>query len=134
MKIYLASPLGFSPEYGSYRKRVTTRLELQGHTVFDTWEQQTVDERISQALAIKNQEERQQAIATAAAYAGQVNAGGIQSAVALLAVLDGTEPDSGTMAELGYALRMCQLMSKPPAQPPFFRTSPRETPRASVVG
>ena len=103
MKLYLASPLGFSPEHDGYRKRITEQLEAQGHTVFDPWEQQEVDQRIRDALSHQDQELKQQALADAAGYAGQINARGVRSCDGLLAVLDGTELDSGTVAELGYA-------------------------------
>lgn len=103
MKLYLASPLGFSPEHDGYRKRITEQLEAQGHTVFDPWEQQEVDQRIRDALSHQDLELKQQALADAAGYAGQINARGVRSCDGLLAVLDGTELDSGTVAELGYA-------------------------------
>lgn len=103
MKLYIASPLGFSPEHDCYRKRITEQLEAQGHTVFDPWEQQEVDQRIRDALSHQDLELKQQALADAAGYAGQINARGVRSCDGLLAVLDGTELDSGTVAELGYA-------------------------------
>lgn len=45
---------------------------------------------------------RAQAIGDAARFTGAVNAQGIRGSEFVLAVLDGTEPDSGTVAELGY--------------------------------
>lgn len=103
MKIYLASSLGFNPELNGYRRRITARLEEQGHSVFDPWEQERVNKRITDALSNQDPEILCQAIAEAAAYAGQVNAEGVRAADALLAVLEGAEPDAGTVAELGYA-------------------------------
>lgn len=38
-KIYLASPLGFSPEYRSYLERIKARLVQLGYEVFDPWAQ-----------------------------------------------------------------------------------------------
>ena len=103
MLIYLASPLGFSPELGSYRQRIKDRLTAQGHQILDPWEQQQVEHRISAALLIDDLNRQMPAIGQAAAFAGQANADAITRADGLLAVLDGAEPDSGTAAELGYA-------------------------------
>jgi len=38
LKIYLASPLGFSPELKSYRDKIKGRLAELGCTVLDPWE------------------------------------------------------------------------------------------------
>lgn len=103
MLIYLASPLGFCPEYHSYRQRIKDHLTAQGHHIFDPWEQEQVDQQITAALLIDDLHRQMQAIRQAAAFAGQTNADAIRNADAILAVLDGAEPDSGTAAELGYA-------------------------------
>lgn len=102
MKIYLASPLGFSPENDSYRDKIKQHLARQGHEIFDPWEQEEVSNRIASALAIAEQAERAGAIETAAEFAGAINANGIRWADLVLAVLDGAELDSGTAAELGF--------------------------------
>lgn len=36
--VYLASPLGFSPEWKSYRDKIKERLHESGCTVLDPWE------------------------------------------------------------------------------------------------
>ena len=103
VKVYLASPLGFSPENDYYRNKVKQRLNQLHCTVFDPWEQEEVGRRIQEALGIADGVERAGAIKEAASFTGRVNAEGIRAADLLLAVLDGTEPDSGTVAEVGFA-------------------------------
>lgn len=102
LKIYLASPLGFSPENDFYRERLKMYLVQLGHEIFDPWSQEDVAQRIKDALAIKDQAERKQAISLAATFTGSSNAGGIRWADVVLAVLDGAELDSGTAAEVGF--------------------------------
>lgn len=102
LKIYLASPLGFSPENDSYRDKIKQHLIQHGHEIFDPWSQEETARRIKNALAIEDQAERKQAISLAAAFTGTANADGICWADVVLAVLDGAELDSGTAAEVGY--------------------------------
>lgn len=103
LKVYLASPLGFSPENDYYRNKVKQRLTQLNCTVFDPWEQEEAGRRIKDALQKRDSAERAGAIKEAASFTGRVNADGIRAANLLLAVLDGTEPDSGTVAEVGFA-------------------------------
>lgn len=60
-------------------------------------------EMISAALAETDLAQQKAAIDQAAAYTGRMNKEGIDDCDVLLAVLDGAEPDSGTVSELGYA-------------------------------
>jgi nucleoside 2-deoxyribosyltransferase len=103
LKVYLASPLGFSPENDHYREKVKKRLNQLHCSVFDPWEQEEAGRRIQEALLVADGVERALAIKEAASFTGRVNADGIRAAELVLAVLDGTEPDSGTVAEVGYA-------------------------------
>ena len=103
MRVYLASPLGFNPEHNDYRQRIKNHLSSQGHEIFDPWEQDNSSQAINTALLKESPEERRAAITLAAAYTGKVNASGIESSDVILAVLDGTEIDSGTASEVGYA-------------------------------
>ncbi|QWV98473.1 nucleoside 2-deoxyribosyltransferase [Geomonas nitrogeniifigens] len=100
--IYLASPLGFSRENNPYRERIKRRLGELGCSVFDPWEQEEVAQRIKEAMSVEEGAERARAIKEAARFTGAVNAQGLKGSDLVLAVLDGTEPDSGTVAELGY--------------------------------
>ncbi|MBJ6800321.1 nucleoside 2-deoxyribosyltransferase [Geomonas propionica] len=100
--VYLASPLGFSRENNPYRERIKERLSRLGCSVFDPWEQKEVAQRIEQAMSVDDGAERARAIQEAARFTGAVNARGLKGSDLVLAVLDGTEPDSGTVSELGY--------------------------------
>lgn len=102
LRIYLASPLGFSRENDPYREKIKRRLNELNCSVFDPWEQEEVARRFEEAMSIPEGAKRLSAIREAATFAGGVNAGGLQESDLVLAVLDGTEPDSGTVAELGY--------------------------------
>lgn len=102
LKIYLASPLGFSPENDSYRNKIKQHLIQRGHEIFDPWSQEEAARRIKNALETEDQKERKHAISLAAAFTGAANADGIRWADVVLAVLDGAELDSGTAAEVGY--------------------------------
>ena len=102
LKVYLASPLGFSRENDHYRERIKERLRHLDCTVFDPWEQEEVTRRIEDAMSIADSVERAEAIKEAAMFTGGINAEGIRSSDVVLAVLDGAEPDSGTVTEIGY--------------------------------
>lgn len=102
LRVYLASPLGFSAENDHYRERIKVRLSQLGCAVFDPWEQEEAARRIEEAMSLPDTSERAEAIREAAAFTGAVNADGLRDADAILAVLDGTEPDSGTVSEIGY--------------------------------
>ena len=102
LKVYLASPLGFSRENDHYREKIKERLRQLDCTVFDPWEQEEVAKRIEAAMSITDSVERAEAIIEAARFTGGVNAEGIRTSDVVLAVLDGAEPDSGTVSEVGY--------------------------------
>jgi nucleoside 2-deoxyribosyltransferase len=103
MLIYLASPLGFS-EAGRafYYGKLIPSLQRQGHEVLDPW-QLTDRQRIEAVAAMPYGEERRDAWRRLNAEIGHNNQAAIDRCDALLAVLDGTDVDSGTAAEIGYA-------------------------------
>ena len=104
LKIYLASPLGFSVEMKPYLERIKSRLHQLGHEVFDPWSLPHFGELIRRASEIENHQERVSAFARLAQEIGAENENGIVGSDILLAVLDGTEMDSGTAAEVGFAV------------------------------
>ena len=101
-KIYLASPLGFSPENRSYLERIKARLTQLGYEVFDPWEQ-PFSREIREAARIDDHDERIVAFDYLAQKIGAVNENAIRECDILLGVLDGTDVDSGTAAEIGFA-------------------------------
>lgn len=104
-KIYLASPLRFSPEYRSHREKIKTRLVQLGYDVLDPWEQ-PFSKAIREASRIEDYHERTAAFSRLSRDVGSVNEQAIRECDILVAVLDGTEVDSGTAAELGFAVRL----------------------------
>lgn len=101
-KVYLASPLGFSPELKPYLEKIKARLHQLGYEVFDPWEQ-PFSKAIREASGIADHDERLAAFARLAEKIGMVNEDAIHECDILLAVLDGAEVDSGTAAEVGFA-------------------------------
>ncbi len=101
-KIYLASPLGFSPEYRSYLERIKARLTQLGHEIFDPWSQ-PFSKAIREASRIEDYHERLGVYTRLAKDIGVANENAIRECGMLLAVLDGAEVDSGTASELGFA-------------------------------
>ncbi|ANA40427.1 nucleoside 2-deoxyribosyltransferase [Geobacter anodireducens] len=103
MNIYLASPLGFSPETKSYLEKVKHKLRSLGHDVFDPWEQDHFVRRIEQAYRIGDFHARVDEFRAIASGIGEINEKGIMACDGLLAILDGAEVDSGTAGEVGFA-------------------------------
>jgi len=101
--VYLASPLGFSPEKRPYLDKIKQALVSQGVTVFCPWEQTTFNDAIDQSHTIADHDQRVETFWQIASGIGEINENGIRSCDVLLAVLDGAEVDSGTASELGFA-------------------------------
>ena len=102
-KIYLASPLGFSPELKPYLHKVKLRLFRLGYETFDPWMQGHFKAQIRKASMIQNYYGRVEAFAQIARGIGALNEEGIRGSDMLLGILDGAEVDSGTAVEIGYA-------------------------------
>jgi len=108
-KLYLASPLGFSPENSFYLNQIKEALASRGFDIFDPWEQKQFAGSIGKAFRESDYDARLKAFREIAREIGSCNEGGIRWADYLLAVLDGAEVDSGTAAEVGFA---CALGKK----------------------
>ena len=102
-KVYLASPLGFSPEQKPYLERIKARLRQLGYEVFDPWAQ-PFSQAIRKASEIEDYHERIKAFTRLAQEIGVVNENAIRECDVLLGVLDGPDVDSGTAAEIGFAV------------------------------
>ena len=103
MKVYLASPLGFSPEYDGYRHRIKEKLQQQGCTVLDPWDQGQFGPEIAETERITSVSDRLAIYMAIATKIGHCNEMLIREADLLMAVLDGLEVDSGTASEVGFA-------------------------------
>lgn len=102
-KVYLASPLGFSPELKPYLEKIKARLVQLGYEIFNPWEQ-PFSKAIREASGIEDYHERLAAFARLAREIGAANENGIRESDILLGVLDGAEVDSGTACEIGFAM------------------------------
>ena len=95
MKVYLASPLGFThPTKAWYDAVLVPAVEAAGHEVLDPWAQSAdlfAGASSTAELAAANRE--------AAARNEQL----LRDCDAVFAVLDGVDVDSGTAAEIGFA-------------------------------
>ncbi|MDB5332060.1 MAG: nucleoside 2-deoxyribosyltransferase [Phycisphaerales bacterium] len=103
MKIYLASPLGFS-EVGRafYTQALIPLVERLGHEVLDPWKLTDAAE-VEAVRRMHYGSDRRDAYRRLNAQIGEANARAIDRCDAVLAVLDGVDVDSGTAAEIGYA-------------------------------
>jgi nucleoside 2-deoxyribosyltransferase len=101
-KVYLAGPLGFTAAGRAYHaNEVVPRVRDAGFEPLDPWD---VPPSIAAAFGLPSGDPRRPAaLRKANAAAGKRNAAMIAAAAAVLAILDGTDVDSGTAAEIGYA-------------------------------
>jgi len=76
-KVYLASPLGFSPELKPYLERVKARLTRLGFDIFNPWEQ-PFSKAIHMASEIEDYHERLAAFTRLAEEIGATNENGIR--------------------------------------------------------
>jgi nucleoside 2-deoxyribosyltransferase len=100
--VYLASPLGFSPEWKGYRDKIKQRLHELGCIVLDPWEG-LFRPKMEEASTTQDWPARVGAFKDIAARIGKGNEEMIRSCDAVLGVLDGAELDSGTVSEIGFA-------------------------------
>ncbi|HEY2565888.1 MAG TPA: nucleoside 2-deoxyribosyltransferase [Acidimicrobiales bacterium] len=101
-KVYLAGPSGFSDPGLLYHKTVLRPLLIEaGFEVLDPWEIQNLD--VQRVLSLPLGPERADQLPEVNRKLGRANQDLIDQAGALLALLDGSDIDSGTAAEVGYA-------------------------------
>lgn len=98
--VYVASPLGFSaPTRRYYVEVLLPEITSAGMAPLDPW----TGTAIARALALPAGPGRDEALAEANRVTGADNAALIDRSAGVFAVLDGTDVDSGTAAEIGYA-------------------------------
>jgi len=100
--VYLAGPSGFTEPGRQWHVEVLRpAVEAAGFRPLDPWESgMTI---FVPVLSLPEGPERDAALPEANRRAGEANCELIREAAAVLAVLDGTDVDSGTAAEIGYA-------------------------------
>ena len=100
-RVYAAGPLGVSPATRRFHDEVLVpALAARGFEVLDPW---AGGGAIEAALAVVDGDARRAALRAANAEVAEANASMISACDAVFAVLDGTDVDSGTAAEIGYA-------------------------------
>jgi nucleoside 2-deoxyribosyltransferase len=100
--VYVASPLGFSlPTRIFYNRTLLPALSANGATLLDPWAESAA--AFEKAFAEGDAARRAVLVRQANVAAGAMNESLIRKAVAVFAVLDGTDVDSGTAAEIGFA-------------------------------
>lgn len=101
--IYLANPLGFS-EPGSYflQEKLIPELEDLGFKVINPFDEIS-DTKIEKLRSISNIKKRKEKLAELDSKMSELNRKSIEQSDLVLAVLEGSDVDSGTAAELGYA-------------------------------
>jgi len=103
LKIYTAGPLGFSEAGSAFHNTVVIpELIHLGHEPLDPW-RLTDRSKIDAVLAMPYGEARREAWRKLNAEIGGNNRAAIDRCDLVFAVLDGTDVDSGTAAEIGYA-------------------------------
>ena len=101
LRVYAAGPLGFSDATRPFHDDVLVpALRGRGFEVLDPW---SGGATIAAALAIDGHDERLEALRAANRVVASANEEMIRACDGVLAVLDGSDVDSGTAAEIGFA-------------------------------
>jgi len=109
-RIYMAGPLGFS-EAGRHFSRTVLIPFLSGlgYDVVDPWSL-TDPKAVEAVQQLPEGRERREAWQRLNRQIGATNRSAIDEAQGVVAVLDGTDVDSGTAAEIGYAFARGKLI------------------------
>jgi nucleoside 2-deoxyribosyltransferase len=110
VRIYLASPLGFSEAGRHFYDRVLVPfVRGLGFEVLDPWALADAG-RIAAVRAMPDGPARREAWRALNREIGETNRAAIDRAHGVVAVLDGVDVDSGTAAEVGYAFARGKLV------------------------
>lgn len=103
IKIYVASPLGFSEVGRDFMySKIIPKIENLGYEVLDPWKL-TSNELIEPVLNIPYGKEKRKQWKKLNKIIGKNNTDAIEESSGLLAILDGVDVDSGTASEIGFA-------------------------------
>jgi nucleoside 2-deoxyribosyltransferase len=104
--LYLASPLGFAASTRAFLEELVTRLDALGFEVLNPWTLPTnasAVQDLTDAIAVPDTATRRERLKDASMRIAAGNEEAIRQANLVVAVLDGTDVDSGTAAEIGFA-------------------------------
>jgi nucleoside 2-deoxyribosyltransferase len=102
LKAYIASPLGFSEAHRFfYKEKLLPLVSSVGFDILDPWVL-TPQPLIDEVLAMPYGLEKKSAAAKMNRVIGANNARAICECDVIVAILDGTDVDSGTAAEIGF--------------------------------
>jgi nucleoside 2-deoxyribosyltransferase len=100
--LYVASPLGFSESGRAFHDgRLLPLIRDSGYDVLDPWALSAA--KVAAVHALSDIGKRRDAWLALSAEIGATNRTAIDRCDGLVAVLDGSDVDSGTAAEIGYA-------------------------------
>jgi nucleoside 2-deoxyribosyltransferase len=103
LQIYIAGPLGFSEAGRSfYYRTLVPRVRRLADQVYDPWKL-TEQRKIDAVLNLPYGEKKRRAWRRLNMEIGHNNRTAIDKSNVVFAILDGTDVDSGTAAEIGYA-------------------------------
>lgn len=104
MRIFLASPLGFTESGRLLLPALCERLQELGYEPVNPWDASgDLEEEIRRVDAIEDPAARRTELRTISMKIAERNASLLRSCQAVLAVLDGSDVDSGTASEIGFA-------------------------------
>ena len=101
MKIYLASPLGFSETTTDFMEKLENKINSLGFEVLNPWTF-FPNKKFEEAKEIKNQYERKKTLHALNLEVAQCNEVAINNCDLIFSVLDGPDVDSGTASEIGF--------------------------------
>jgi len=103
IKIYLAGPLGFSEAGREFHYRsIIPIIKNLGYSYYNPWKTK-LNKKIERVSSLDYGKKKRNEWYKLNIEMGKLNTSEIDRSDILLAVLDGTDVDSGTAAEIGYA-------------------------------
>jgi len=104
LKVFLASPLGFAESTRSLLPVLCGILRELGVEPINPWDaSHDLEEELRRVDALPDPAERRRSLHAAAMKIAERNATLLRECHGVLAVLDGSDVDSGTASEIGYA-------------------------------
>ncbi|MDX9753117.1 MAG: nucleoside 2-deoxyribosyltransferase [bacterium] len=107
MKVFLASPLGFMESSRPFISRLQQKLVSLQFEPVDPWAASPDLERLlTEAMHLPDQSKREKALHSISMQMAERNYSLLRSCQGVLAVLDGSDVDSGTASEIGCAFAL----------------------------